>query len=197
MKIDGINIKNFKGIRDLNHRFHNTVTVINGPVGSGKTSLLQALRYGLTGELPTNPIRNGSTSMSVILDCGEDLCVERELARPNKKNIRIVGRKVGVGATEDYIAKYSTVGNEVMKIATSSEALTKLKTYEFGNIFLDGSEEKKTVDELIKIFKNIDSKEKKAVMLVDEKEEKELPADTISEIKHLFPSKTVTLEDIS
>lgn len=197
MKIDGINIKNFKGIEELNHRFNNTVTVINGPVGAGKTSFIQALRYGLTGELPTSPIRNGAKSSLVTLDCGEELCIERELVRPNKKSVRIVGRKVGVGASEDYIAEHSSVGNKIMKLATSSEALTKLKPSEFGNIFLDDSEEKKTMDELIEIFKNLDTKEKKAVMMVGEKEEKDLPADVITEIKHLFPSKVITLQDIN
>ena len=137
MKIDGINIKNFKGIEEMNHRFNNTVTVINGPVGAGKTSFIQALRYGLTGELPTSPIRNGAKSALVTLDCGEELCIERELMRPNKKSVRIVGRKVGVGASEDYITEHSSVGNKIMKLATSSEALTKLKPSEFGNIFLD------------------------------------------------------------
>lgn len=197
MKIDGINIKNFKGITELNHRFDNPVVVINGPVGAGKTSFIQALRFGLTGELPTNPIRNGSQETTVTLDCGEELCIEREYKRPNKKNVRIVGRKVGLGASEEYITEHSSVGNKIMKLATSSEALVKLKPSEFGNIFLDDSEEKKTFDELIEIFKNLDTKEKKAVMMVDEKEEKELPADVIAEIRHLFPSKVISLQDIN
>ncbi|WP_097006341.1 AAA family ATPase [Lacrimispora amygdalina] len=197
MKIEGINIKGFKGIEDFNHRFNNTVTVIDGLVGTGKTSLIQALRFGLTGELPTSPIRNGFATASVMLDCGEELCIEREISRPSKKSVKIVGRKVGVGASEEYISEISSVGNEIMKIATSSEVLTKLKPSEFGNIFLNESEEKKSFTELINIFKNIDSKEKKAVMAEEEKEEKDLPADVITEIRHLFSGKIITLEDIN
>lgn len=196
MKINGISIDNFKGIDHLTHNFKDTVTLIHGPVGSGKTSLIQALRYGLTGELPSKPVRQNAEKASLILDCGEELCIEREVLLPAKKSVRIVGRKVGIGAAEEYLAEQINVGNEIMKIATSSEVLSKLKPAEFADIFLDASEEKMKLNELLNILTKINSKEKTTLMK-DEADKESLPTDLKSEIARLFPKSVITLEDIS
>lgn len=198
MKIKEINIKNFKGINTLSHKFTDTVTVLNGPVGAGKTSFIQALRMGITGETPASPIKAGENRATVIITSDDDISIEREIVKPNKKAVRIVGRKVGTGASEKFLEEVTNVGNEIMKIATSSEVLSSLKPSEFGGIFLNGSEEKTTIKEILEFFEKIDSKEKKAVLKAGTaEEEKELPADVVSDIEDLFKEKVITLEEIN
>jgi DNA repair exonuclease SbcCD ATPase subunit len=196
MRVNGINIENFKGIEKLSHRFSDTVTLIYGPVGSGKTSAIQGLTYGLTGELPSKPIRQNAEKAIVMLDCGDDLCIEREVLPPTKKVVKIVGRKVGVTASTKYIEEQMNVGNEIMKIVTSSDVFRNLKPTEFGNIFLNESEEKMKREEIYHILQKLDTKEK-ATLMKDEIDKTKLPEDVVKEIKKIFPKAINNLEDIN
>lgn len=203
MKVDGITIKNFKGIEDMTHRFNNKVTVLSGHVGAGKTSFMQAFRYGLTGETPTLPIHTGKSSSIITMDCGEEMCIERTIVPPNKKGIKILGRKVGVGASEEYISETTNVSNDIMKIVTSSEVLQALKPDELGTIFLEQSKEKWTMDDLLDCLTSLKIKEKTALDKAYEKlededyEEGKLPAEVIKEIKGLFTSRAIDLDGIN
>lgn len=66
MKINHVRISNFKEAR----AFELTPAKVNvfiGPNGSGKTSILQALRYGLTGNSPQDAITGGAKKAVVDL----------------------------------------------------------------------------------------------------------------------------------
>lgn len=203
MKVDGITIKNFKGIEEMTHRFNKKVTVLSGHVGAGKTSFMQAYRFGLTGETPALPIHAGRSSSIVTMDCGEEMCIERTIDRPNKKGTKILGRKVGVGASEEYISETTNVSNDIMKIVTSSEVLQALKPDELGTIFLEQSKEKWTMDDLLDCLTSLNIKEKTALdkayeKLEDEDYEKgKLPAEVVKEIKGLFTARAIDLDGIN
>ena len=208
MKVKTIEGKNFKGIEHLKHEFKKPVTVVTGPVGVGKTSFIQAFRYALTNEIPFGTVRIGADSADVTVICenasGEDdIMIERSVAKPAKKSTKVMGRKTGTSASESFIEESTNVSNDVMKIATSSEALAAMKPAQFGAIFLNESVEKKTLDDLIEILKNCDLKEKKALMLEKEEEEDDeddktkLPADVLDLLHELFKEKTFNLEAIN
>ncbi len=199
MKVNSITIKNFKGIEEMTHRFDAPVTALVGKVGTGKTSFIQSVRFGLTNETPTNPIRNEAMAANVILECDDDIIIEREIARPNKKFVKVMGRKTGTSASESFLEESTNVTSEIMKIVTSSEVLANLKPAQFAALFLNESVEKKTLDDLLSILIASSSKEKKAVMNGFEDEEKEgkLPPDVLSEIKTLFKGKTFNLDVIN
>lgn len=195
MRVDSIDISNFKGIRSMHHDFVKPVTVLTGKVGSGKTSFIQAFRYGLTNETPQHPIRVGEREAAVILNCGEDMVIERDIVSPAKKTTRVMGRAAGKAASESFIEESTKVSNDIMKIATSSEVLASMKPDRFGSLFLNESVEKKTLDDLIKILANCKLKEKMELMTGEEDEGK-LPADVLSEIKGLFKEKVFSLDSI-
>lgn len=199
MKIKRIKIKDFKGLHDVTYDFNNLVTVVSGPVGTGKTSFLQALRFGLTNETPPNPISNGAISTNVILECDEDIIIEREITKPNKKFTKIMGRKTGTSASESFLEETTNVSTDIMKIASSSDVLAEMKPAQFGAIFLNESVEKKSLSDLMDIFVKSTTKEKKAIMFGFEEEEREdkLPPDVVSEIKALFKAKTFNLDAIN
>lgn len=199
MKVESIEIKNFKGIEHFTHEFRKPITAITGPVGAGKTSFLQAFRYGLTNETPVDPIRNDASCAIVKLNCEDDMTIEREVARPAKKASRIMGRKTGTAASESVIEDTTSVTNDVMKIVTSSQVLEALKPSQFGALFLNDSAEEKTLDDLIEIMIESTIKEKKAVMsgFEKEEEEKKLPPDVMTELKARFKGKKFNLDAIN
>ena len=89
MKVNSITIKNFKGIEEMTHRFDAPVTALVGKVGTGKTSFIQSVRFGLTNETPTNPIRNEAMAANVILESDDDIIIEREIAGQLKRLLRL------------------------------------------------------------------------------------------------------------
>lgn len=198
MKVNTITIKNFKGIEEMTHKFEAPVTALVGKVGTGKTSFIQSMRFGLTNETPTNPIRDGAMDANVVLEC-DDFVIEREIVRPNKKNVKVMGRKTGTAASESFLEDSTNVTSEIMKIVTSSEVLANLKPAQFASLFLNESVERKTLEDLLNILITSSSKEKKAIMdgFEDEEKEGKLPPDVLSEIKTLFKGKTFNLDAIN
>lgn len=64
MKINEIKTKNFKGAPDKEYEFKK-INFLIGENGKGKTSLMEALRYLLTGNLPADPVRHGEEYLEV------------------------------------------------------------------------------------------------------------------------------------
>lgn len=68
MKISKIIIKNFRGIRGEHTYVLPHIAKLTGPNGSGKTSLLDAVRYVTGDVLPEgSPVTNGENYMSVSM----------------------------------------------------------------------------------------------------------------------------------
>ena len=69
MKIKKLQIQNFEGFDEtFEYEFTNPLNAICLRNGAGKTSFLNALRYGITGIKPTgNHINNNASSMAVGL----------------------------------------------------------------------------------------------------------------------------------
>ena len=64
MEINEIKTKNFKGAPDKEYEFKK-INFLIGENGKGKTSLVEALRYLLTGNLPADPVRHGEEYLEV------------------------------------------------------------------------------------------------------------------------------------
>ena len=69
--ITTISIRNFKGIEDLQ------LNAIIGKCGSGKSSLLDAIRFALTGKAGKEVIRKGCREASVVLRFSDNSTIER------------------------------------------------------------------------------------------------------------------------
>lgn len=78
MKIKKIGTRNFKNAPDMELPL-DTITVLLGENGKGKSSLLHSLSYVLNGTSPDDPIRHGEEYMSVmaVLDDGQNTKIER------------------------------------------------------------------------------------------------------------------------
>lgn len=74
--ITTISIRNFKGIEDLQLNAKK-INAIIGKCGSGKSSLLDAIRFALTGKAGKEVIRKGCREASVVLRFSDNSTIER------------------------------------------------------------------------------------------------------------------------
>ena len=199
MKINSIEIKNFRGITELKHDFTKPVTILTGKVGTGKTSFIQALKFGYTNELPFNPVKAGTDEAIVSLACENDLNIKRGITNKNKKSASIMGRKSGISASESFLEEATSVSNNIMKIATSSDTLGLMKSEDFGNLFLTVSTETKEFKEVIDIILKNSLTEKDDIVIkpATEGDEFKLTPAVTNKLKELFPDKNITLESIN
>ena len=51
IKLEAAHIEEMRGIRKLDIDFHKSTFVISGPNGSGKSGVIDAIEFGLTGEI--------------------------------------------------------------------------------------------------------------------------------------------------
>ena len=76
MQTKEINIRNFKGIEDLQKEINGKSVYLVGKNGSGKTSFIDAVWCGLTGKnLPETPIHNNKKKGLIEIDLGD--CIAR------------------------------------------------------------------------------------------------------------------------
>ena len=199
MKINSIEIKNFRGITELKHDFTKPVTILTGKVGTGKTSFIQALKFGYTNELPFNPVKAGTDEAIVSLACENDLNIKRGITNKNKKSASIMGRKSGISASESFLEEATSVSNNIMKIATSSDTLGLMKSEDFGNLFLTVSTETKEFKDVIDIILKNSLTEKDDIVIkpATEGDEFKLTPAVTNKLKELFPDKNITLESIN
>lgn len=72
MKIEKINIKNFKGIKNLEKEINGGNVYLIGGNGTGKTSFIDAVWVGLTGKgVPPEPTTDGAKKGLIEIDLGE------------------------------------------------------------------------------------------------------------------------------
>ena len=74
--ITTISIRNFKGIEDMQLNAKKLNAII-GKCGSGKSSLLDAIRFALTGKAGKEVIRKGCREASVVLRFSDNSTIER------------------------------------------------------------------------------------------------------------------------
>lgn len=74
--ITTISIRNFKGIEDLQLNAKKLNAIV-GKCGSGKSSLLDAIRFALTGKAGKEVIRKGCREASVVLRFSDNSTIER------------------------------------------------------------------------------------------------------------------------
>lgn len=91
MKLKRINLKNIRSYTDEEIKFNEGSTLLAGDIGSGKTTILLALEFGLFGLQPgqrgSSLLRNGESEGAVNVEIevdGQEILIERTLKKNNK-----------------------------------------------------------------------------------------------------------------
>ena len=137
MKIHGYTITNFKGIGYYNAISPGKRTIFVGPNGSGKTSMLEAIRYAITGDCPSNPIRTGApyAAVEILLD---KLAPIQRIQNVGKANqIRYNGTLTTQKSVHEQIQNTFGINMETLKSITSGEILQAMSAGELSKFLTE------------------------------------------------------------
>ena len=151
MRISRIQSVNFQGLSGKRvYSFPEKITALILPNGSGKTSLLNAIRYGLTGTRPTGELISRGTGISAVnltLETGEQIGRQES---PTKGNAAFYnGKKCPQRFLTEQIEMLSGVENGTLKLVTSSDLLSRMKPQEFSDFLLSYIPKKLTAEDLV------------------------------------------------
>ena len=160
MKITKMVVSDFQGLIGLHEYDMDQVKVLIGKNGTGKTSFLNAVRYGLTGQEPAGQmISYGKPMCQVVLEMESGTIFSRQRTASGQKCY--VNRKpVSVAEFNKQISRYVDIG--AMKIVSSSEAVAAMRPEIFEELLLTYGEEADK-EEIISFVSN-PSDEKKDIL---------------------------------
>lgn len=164
-------IKNFKKIKELTYTPNKKVNIRTGKNGKGKTTFLEAIRYGLTGELPEDPVRYGTNEMSVYIELDDETNFERGI-RQGVGTVKVNGKKTTAKSLNELLMLKTGIPQAIMKITSSAELSASLRPDELGTLLLKYIPDEQDIDSVISFLKGIPQ---------------EIYNDVISEISMLFP----------
>ena len=167
MFVKTINTFNFQGLKGLQSFELDKITALAQPNGSGKTSLINALRFGLTGNSPKgNMINIGEQSVAVklILENGSNF--SRQVFATKGKSAKYYISDKPTNATElsRFISsEMGGVDKKVAKFVSSGELLTSMTSQEFGELLLSYLPETMTAETVISHYPSANEEQKKII----------------------------------
>lgn len=168
-KICKIVIENFKGIK------FNTLTPKEEPTwlfdknGSGKTSFLEALRYGLTGKMPKDILYHGTKEgfVSIFFNDPDNTIVTRFFysgSKPNK--VKVNSKACTAKEAQKIICEIMNASEEQLDALTSNEIFQELIKGDLGKFLLGFITEPMTIEKLYDICEFTDDEK---VKIADDK----------------------------
>lgn len=175
MKIEKIETRNFKGYAgDKTFVFSNPIEVYLGRNGIGKTSLVEALRYGLTGVEPDGDMINKDAfECEVTVTLGDGTTITRIRSREKPTKVKINGKSSTAKAAAQVIEDATGIPVDEIKIVSSEDVVGAMRPRDRATVFLQHIPEKIKRDDLIGMIPDI-TDGMKAEM------EAQLPADEIT-----------------
>lgn len=124
MKINSIGGQNLKGTNSLKF-VPKKLNFFTGPSGTGKSSALDVIRFGLTGKPPKDGIHTGKTTMSVELDLDGIGVISRTQTAGKPMKVKMNGKTTTGKSVMDLIEKLSGCSAVTTGLMTSSEVVRK------------------------------------------------------------------------
>lgn len=196
MKLKRIEIKDFKAINNLSHNFTDKPLFITGANGSGKTTFIDAIRFGITGSLPKQPIRTEAKAASVMItiptNTGDDVEITRIIEPPATATVKIMNKKT----TSKYISSMTTdelgLESDVLKATFNDDLMASLNSAKMADFFLRHDKNRMTVVEMLNLAETDTSKKHIKVCGTSE----ELPIPFKAAFSNAFDKLDADLSDI-
>ena len=138
MKIERLQTMDFMGLPGKKAwDFNNKITVLAAPNGAGKTSVISALRYALTGLEPEGEmIHKGKISAAAqIKTARRSYCRIKRLGKQSRYVMN--GKTTSLGELTRALEEEMGSNVSSVKTITSSELLQGLDSQQFGSLILD------------------------------------------------------------
>ena len=151
MKVKKLQTYNFMGLSgERTYEFNDQLAAFCGENGQGKTSVLNALRYGLTGVKPDGElITKGKEKASVLVEFEDGTSIARmEFAKDGKPAAYYVDKKKSTLAAVNQKLEGMTNGKKIPELATASDLLRKLEPEKFGETLLGYLPETMTAEDV-------------------------------------------------
>lgn len=148
-----IEIKNFMGINSQTI-VPQKVNFITGPCGTGKTSILTAIRYLLTGDGDGILIRKGADRADVKAEFSSGATISRVLAEKNV--VKINNKTTTAKALNEWLETNVGCGSDAFKMTLcNAEFFKTLDAKSFTELFLRMLPVKMSIDSFLKIAKDM------------------------------------------
>ena len=137
MKIGHIRITDFNGVR----KFQMTpakVNILVGANGTGKSSVLQAIRYGITGNAPSEPIAGGCDKGVVELQFPDIGTLTRTVSS-GRNEVRLNGKVTTQKSISELLEKRTGTSSTTAELMTSAEALSNLSSGELSAYLMENN----------------------------------------------------------
>lgn len=164
MKIQKIVIENFKGIKFTTFIPKEEPTWLFDKNGSGKTSFLEALRYGLTGKMPKDILYHGADEgfVTILFNDPDNTTVTRYFysgAKPNK--VKVNSKTCTAKEAQKIICEIMNASDEKLDVLTSNEVFQELIKGDLGKFLLSFITEPMTIEKLYDICEFTDDEKAK------------------------------------
>ena len=124
MKISSIKIVNFRGIKNTT-LVPEHLNVFMGQNGSGKTSILNAITFALTGDMKSEYIQTGAKSAVVEITFADGSSIERKKVKSGNTSCKVNGNLQPVKAQMSLL-KASSVSVQRLTVQWSALIILQL-----------------------------------------------------------------------
>lgn len=147
MKINKISVSNFRG---KNFDFSpSLINLLFLPNASGKTSLCDAIRYGITGLTPKDEVCD--TKVVISFEKGQHTLVT-ERYHGKSTVCKVNSRRATEKATNDTVSAFIGVPVDEIKIISSSEVFSSKRPEEFLQLLINYIPEELDIDRVLSYF---------------------------------------------
>lgn len=157
MRITKLQTEDFQGLAGRRQMvFPDKITVLAAPNGSGKTSILNAIRFGLTGDLRSGKfITDGKSKCDVGLnfDNGCQIIREAGVSTPPRQwfNRKAMNKK----EVDEKFEKEMGVSIGSVRITTASEVVGNMKPQDLGDFMLKFIPQTLDTESVLKLIPNV------------------------------------------
>ena len=131
-----LSINNFRGINTFETEIPTKILALTGPCGSGKSSVLKAVRFLFTGDVKDDMIQKGEKKAQVTLefDNGDVLSRIRE---PGRTKCRINNKAAAMKAADEFLIKQTGVPSSAYNPVMGCDFLNQMNTKDMSSFLMN------------------------------------------------------------
>lgn len=135
MKISSIKIVNFRGIKNTT-LVPEHLNVFMGQNGSGKTSILNAITFALTGDMKSEYIQTGAKSAVVEITFADGSSIERKKVKSGNTSCKVNGKSTTGKSANEFIESKLGVSAETYRAMVGVDYIAALSQKDLSAFFL-------------------------------------------------------------